>query len=116
MYTHDEFVERLKNENPNKIHPIQKYIKMREAIYFKCDECGYEWKTKPDSVVGKNPTGCPQCAIKRRTKTQKMSKEEFMSRAKLGGITLLEEFKSLNSSIKTKCNTCGFEWDAFPGR
>ena len=57
--THEEFVEEVKNKNPN-IEVVGKYTGVKTKIEFKCLVCDNMWLTTPDSILNSN-SGCPMC-------------------------------------------------------
>ncbi len=56
--THEEYVEELKNVNPN-IICLEAYIDSNTTILHKCLIDGYEWKTIPSNILSGH--GCPKC-------------------------------------------------------
>lgn len=56
--THNEYVDRLLNVNPN-IIALEEYINSEIKINHKCKLCGCEWKAKPGNILSSK--GCPKC-------------------------------------------------------
>lgn len=50
----------------NRKKPSEVWSKSRENVYWKCSQCGYEWKAVIDSRV--KGTSCPECARIEREK------------------------------------------------
>ena len=42
------------------IRPLEEYKNNRSKLRFKCNECGYEWVTTPQTVL--RGRGCPKCS------------------------------------------------------
>ena len=61
--THEEFVNELKNINPN-IKVIGKYTKSVDNIKVKCLKCTSEWEPIADSLLQNH--GCPFCCVTRK--------------------------------------------------
>ena len=55
----DEFLERLKNNNPD-ITYLSGYEGMSSYVLVKCNKCGYVWRTLA-SLVANTDKGCPKC-------------------------------------------------------
>lgn len=65
MITHEEFIERLQQINPD-IEILETYINARTKIKCRCAICGHEWKTKPCILLSGH--GCPKCKISKGEK------------------------------------------------
>lgn len=62
--THDEFIQKLKNNNMHfdEIEILNKYTRASDKIKCKCKKCGKEWSTAASDLL--KGTGCPVCQIK----------------------------------------------------
>ena len=90
-----------------------------KQIWWKCNKCGYEWKTSVSHrTISKN--GCPACAKKERAR--KLSKriinldtgEIFESLTVAAKKYNLKDTSSLTHCIQGKTKTCvGFKWDYY---
>ena len=58
--THDVFIGELYAINPN-IEVLGEYLNCSTKIECRCKICNHIWSTAPNYLVGKNPTGCPNC-------------------------------------------------------
>lgn len=67
--SHDVFIQQFNDNNPfaNSITILSKYVKSSQKIKCRCNVCGYEWETYPNTLVGatitksRSGTGCPIC-------------------------------------------------------
>lgn len=58
--TNKEFLEQLKNVNPN-IIPLEEYIDDHTKIQCKCEIHNYIWSVAPNKILHRY-TGCPKCS------------------------------------------------------
>lgn len=113
LKSHSEFVKQVKEINPN-IDVISQYKSTAYKVSFKCRICGYEWCTRPGSVLkGK---GCYWCGKKSMGKKLTKSPEVFQQEIKKvnPNIQLLEKYQKDEIKILCKCLICDEEWYAFP--
>lgn len=110
--TTEEFIEEARVVHGNKydysLAKINGFNKAKAEI--KCNTCGLIFKQRIDSHL--NGCGCPKCAKERSKKTQRITKEEFMTKAieKHGNkydYSLVEISGNSFTKVKIKCNTCG---------
>lgn len=108
--THAQFLEEIKTKNPS-ILVLGTYINCSTKIEVKCLQCGYEWKTVPNSLSQGH--GCPICA-----NNQKKSHQQFVVEMKAYNpyIQILDEYQTAHTPLKVKCNICGYEWFSKPSR
>ena len=61
--TYEEYVERVKTNNPHfdKFIFLTKYINMATPIKLQCKNCGHIWETRPYDLAGKG-VDCPSCS------------------------------------------------------
>ena len=64
-FTHDDYLQKLKEKNITKIIPIEKYVDSKTNIQHKCLVCNHEWSARPHNIL--SGFGCPQCALNNRT-------------------------------------------------
>lgn len=103
---------------PCNIHPGS-----NERVWWKCMQCGYEWKTSPSERTGRDTTGCPKCAIKEGAK--KRVKATLLKRGSIEekAAFLLDEWDYEKNEISPdlisctsnkrawwKCRNCGYQW------
>lgn len=69
--SNEEFVERLKNKNPN-LEPLEEYINGHTKIKVRCKVHDYTWLVMPSKILSKS-NGCPKCqASKNEIKISKV--------------------------------------------
>ena len=108
--THDEFINKLESKGVG-ITPLEKYVNSSTKILCKCNNCGYEWRVKPNGILtGK---GCPQC---NRHKCR--SEKDFLDEVYNIHISIqiLGEYKNMHTNIKCKCLKCNNIWDTTPSK
>ena len=113
----------------NEIKPEEVTCGSGKKVWWKCNKegCGYVWKTQVRKRVRKvRPTGCPECGMKKQSKSFKKNRI-----ARLGGLDsthphLLEEwdyFKNMNlrpedlaygnhRKVWWVCKVCEHSWEA----
>ena len=107
--THDEFVNKLYEINPN-IIILDNYINAKTKVNCKCKVCNYEWFATPDRLInGKN--GCPQCHGGKQK-----SHESFINQMKIvnPNIEILGDYINSKNKILCKCKICKNKWSAIP--
>lgn len=109
--THQEFVERLSNINPN-ITVISEYNGMHEKVECRCCR-GHEWATLAHNLT--NGRGCPKCGIienaAKRTKSHEVFVEEVHNIN--ADITVVGIYKNCSTKIEFRCKN-GHSWFAKP--
>lgn len=116
--TDQEFIDKIVSiHGKNKIIPLELYINSRTKIRFKCYECENEWITKPGNIL--SGSGCHKCGEIKAKNTIKwnLNTNDYLKRLNpefLKKITILSDYKQVNSPIKVKCNECENEWDTKP--
>ena len=105
--THEEFIKELKNVNPN-IIILSEYKTNNDKVKCKCAIDGYEWETKPHSLLQNH--GCPECARKLQNRR---NYNEFLTELKKIQPNIIPIGKFTSSKDKTlfKCKICGYEWE-----
>ena len=58
---------------------IGEYISSKDKVLMECVTCGHQYWTYPSNAVR---YGCPQCSYKHSADSQRLNKEEFITRAK----------------------------------
>ena len=114
-----------KNEGliPSMFHPGS-----NEKVWWKCSDCGKEWKTSISERTGRDKTNCPKCAKEIGAKKH----QETVLKQK-GSIAethpyLLEEWDYSKNDISPQkitagsgvkvwwiCKKCGYNWQTTPG-
>ena len=107
--TTKDFKEILKEKNPN-IELLGKYINSYTKTLFRCKVDGYEWETRPNTVL--QGSGCPKCARKGLT----MTHSDFVERMKpiSPNIEIVGNYVNTYTSIECRCKIDGYTWKARP--
>lgn len=111
--THDQFVQELRNENPNLI-VIGTYAGNKHKIKVRCGKCGYEWSPTPHDLLGGH--GCPRCGLSNQKNAQRRSHQQFVEDLhKVNpNIQCLDEYHNNHQKIHFKCAECGRVWFTTP--
>ena len=109
LKTHEQYVEELKNKNPN-IHVLEKYNGTHIPILHRCLIDYYEWKVTPESILFN--TGCPKC-----NKHFRRTHDEYLEEVTKtnDNIEVLEMFEGMNTPILHKCKKHNIQWKVIPG-
>ena len=119
-----KFVERAKEIHGDKYdYSLAEYTGSNSLLKIICNTCNEIFEQKPVNHLHKNkPTGCPKCGldkIRSSILSKKLSKEEFVERAKeIHGDNYdysLVEFSSLKDKVKIICNTCNEIFEQIAG-
>ena len=114
MISHDEFVVRLHNINPN-INALEKYTKSHNKIKVKCLICDFVWDALPTNLLRGH--GCNNCASIKLSKLFKKSQNQFeleVQNLTNGNISVISEYKNITERINFHCNICGQEFNRLP--
>lgn len=94
------------------ISVLGEYAKCKNKIKVQCNQCLHMWKPMPDTLVGANPHGCPQCKAtylgQLSTKSESAYKQQLFN-AHRGKITLISEYKKQTSNLQFQCHE-GHTW------
>lgn len=109
-FTHQEYVRRLHEINPN-IIPLEEYANSTTKIMYECLIDGYKWKAIPNSTL--RGEGCPKCGGK-----LKKTHEEYVTEVSLinQDIEVLDIYISAITPIRHKCKIDGYIWYARPDK
>lgn len=111
--THTEFIEELKNKNPN-IEVLDNYINAITKIKCKCKTCNKILYMTPNSLLSGN--GCYDCNM--GTHVQKITKthDQFITdlNNKNNAVIILGKYKNSKTNILTECKKCSYVWNANP--
>lgn len=112
--THEMYVERLKDKNPN-IEVLEEYNGYNTKIKHRCKLDGYIWNATPGNVLGGK--GCPECDRKKRREEHLKTNDEYVTelQSKRPEVISLETYKGSNVKIKHKCLRHDYVWSASPG-
>lgn len=113
--TQEEFIEKLKDKNPN-LELIGQYTKMKDKVKVKCINCGYEMEVMADNLINihRKSKLCPNCSDGRRKISSEKEYIEILKEITESRISLIDVYKGQNTKIKHKCNVCGYEWNVLP--
>ena len=105
--TNEDFLKELSSCNGN-IIPLEEYIS------FKCKIDGHIWKSRPSSIL--YGQGCPICALKRRTLSQRKTQAQFIEemQALNPNIEILGNYINNKTKILCKCKIDNNEWYTTP--
>ena len=84
--SNEEVQSRLNQFFVERVKLVGEYKNRRELIDLKCEECGYEWKAAPNSVLYEGRHRCPNCK-NNENKNGKYVKTETLSSTDLAGYT-----------------------------
>lgn len=106
----DTFLEEFRSVH-NDIELLDEYITNDTKIRCRCKIDGYEWSTKPHSLLEGH--GCPECSHR---KQNWYDVEGFNKKMKIKypTITPLGIFTRTKDKIRFRCNDCNYEWDTEP--
>lgn len=106
--THEEYVHRLAEENPN-IEVIEQYVNARTAIAHKCLIDGYVWNNSPGHIL--NGQGCPKCGG-----SIKKTHEDYVCEVALinRNIEVVGQYINAHEPILHKCKIDGCIWAVRP--
>lgn len=106
--THEKYVEEVALINPN-IEVIEKYINANEKILHRCKIDGYEWMSRPYSIL--SGQGCPKCAG-HILKTHEQYIEELL--VANPNIEVIGKYVNSHTKILHRCKMDGCEWMVQP--
>lgn len=99
--TQQEFVDEVMMKNKN-IEVVGNYTTIKNNIDVECKVCGYKWSPIAETLIRKDPCGCPKCSGRIKTN------DEFVNDVKIKQPTLKLLNKYVNSVTKLKfhCTVC----------
>lgn len=110
--THEEFIQQLKEKNPN-IKPLEEYKTSDAPINCECLICHTIWKARPNNIFTKG-YGCPKCGQEKASKSNRISKEDFLKRFDNSKIELIGEYTAIDTNTEFQCKICGHKWNCRP--
>ena len=106
--TNEEYVEQLKDVNPN-IIALEEYVNAKTAILHQCLLDGYVWKTSPSCTL--QGCSCPKCA----GNTKKTHEEYVLELSlKASELEVVEPYINSKTPILHRCKIDGYEWKIAP--
>ena len=106
--THQDYLDKISKINKN-ISVIEKYVNSDTKILHKCNKCGYEWNTRPYSIL--QGYGCPKCASILKKTHDDYVFELFNINP---NIEVCGTYINAKTSILHKCKIDNYEWMAKP--
>lgn len=104
--THEEFVNILKNKNPN-INVVGNYTQAHTKIQVNCKICGHIWNPTANSLI--RGFGCPKCADIANGERRNLTHEQFLSKIDeqtLKEYIFIDKYKNSSNYMKIKHLTC----------
>ena len=113
--THEQFIEELKTINKDiTVNGI--YSTAKTPLQVKCNICGNEWTTTPNSLL--RGRGCPKCKARKLSSSQRLTHEEFLERFEAVGnhnVEIVGKYIGMSKPIAVRCKSCGHEWSPVAG-
>ena len=106
---HQEFIVRLKTENPHNLTPLETYTGAHTKIRIKCNVCDYVWSAYPSNFLH-HKTGCPKCA------GQVISNDDYIRRLSQinSSIIPIEPYINNSTKVAVQCAICNHIWQPRP--
>lgn len=106
--THEQYLKDVEKINPN-IEVLGIYVNAYTKILHRCKIDGYEWYTKPNSIL--SGYGCPKCGgvarYNHETYVNSLSKIN-------NNIKVLDKYINITTPILHQCLVCGHKWTVSP--
>ena len=112
--THEQYVEEVKQIHDD-IIVVGQYAGNRVCILHKCVVDGHVWEASPNNIL--KGSGCPLCAIERRSVCRTKSHDEYVCEVKTinPNIEVAEQYVGAETKILHRCKIDGHEWYVLPG-
>ena len=104
----NQFKQTLYDKFNGTIDIVDSYVNSTTPITFHCNNCNYEWKTTPKTIL--LTKGCKNCYINNNS----MTNEEFQLQLKEkfdGNIVTTDVYTNMTTKMTFHCNRCGNEWE-----
>lgn len=110
--THPKIVQEW-DFKKNELQPTKISAGSHKAVWWKCTECGFEWKSTIYNRTSGH--GCPQCA-KNKKGPQKKDHKYFLEQLSIinPNIQIISTYEGANKKIDCKCKICGYLWSTTP--
>lgn len=128
MELRPDLIDEWNYKKNGNLKPVMFGINSNDVVWWKCKECGHEWRTTIIQRAGKRNSGCPECAKAKKGKT--FTKRRVLERGSLaennpflaeewnyeknGDLTPNDVTEKRFSNVWWKCKECGHEWEASP--
>lgn len=113
--THEQYVEELKNINPN-IEVLEQYNGAKIKILHKCLLHNFKWLATPDNIIQGGV--CFECAKEKHNKAFRITNDEYLSKVKEinSNIDVIGTYVNARTPILHKCKKDNYEWMTTPER
>jgi hypothetical protein len=94
------------------ISVLGEYVGCKEGIRVQCNECLHAWSPMPDTLVGANVHGCPQCKatyLGLLSTKSKLTYEQQLYKAHGDKIKLISDYCKQTSNLQFQCDK-GHTW------
>ena len=100
--TNEEFVEKLKISRPN-LTPLEEYKGYNEKIKFKCNNCNYEFYSKPSILIYRHANLCKKCSSWKDSSDKR--KENFINKLNNfnKNVDIIGNYINMETQIECKC-------------
>lgn len=109
--SHNEFVENLKNINPNVVL-LEKYVNSQIKIKVKCLICNHTWYTSPNTL--QQGKGCPVCNKGKKAYTHDYFINKFSQLETSKNIEIVGIYTKMKNNIECHCIKCGGYFEKTP--
>ena len=123
-----DLVKEWNVEKNGHLRPEMFGINSNDKVWWKCSNCGHEWRTTVIHRGGKRNSGCPECAKEKKGKT--FTKRRVVERGSLaeknpalaaewhptknGNLTPADVTEKRFANVWWLCPKCGYECEASP--
>ena len=110
--THEDFVERMGNINPN-IEIRSRYTKNYQEVDCHCKICKHDWSPTAQNLLAGH--GCPNCANIKLSNDRRNDLETLKEKSKQISKYIdicFDNYKNKNSNLDCTCKICHHKWQA----
>ncbi|MBQ7548843.1 MAG: hypothetical protein IJT03_03965 [Clostridia bacterium] len=109
--THEEFIDKLKAENPNfeSFDVLTPYKGMSGKVKCRCKICDTIWHPKANDLI-RAKSGCPSCSGNIGFTHNRFIEDLCQKNPNYKDIIILSKYDGMLNRIKCKCKKCGREW------
>lgn len=114
-YTHDEYIERVKELHGDKYTVLNEYITVSDKILVRhnSDNCNhYEWEVIPSQLLRDKDTTCPMCANRMKKTTKEFIND--LNKFTQNEYEVLSEYINAKTDVTIKHIPCGNVFNAKP--
>ena len=112
--THEEYIDLLKEINPN-IIALEQYNGRKTKILHHCNIHNVDFYTSPELTIGGHKV-CPQCISESKAQRMLKSHEQYVEELKIKfpHIIPIDNYIDSATKIKHKCLIHNYQWDIAP--